>query len=136
MRLADIRLVVDHPRIVAAVSELLADEVCLSAFVVRAMLSGAQRHLSRPVAPRYEVRAERATVATHMKHVFTAVFERDGAWHVAYCPEIPGANGQGRTQNEARDSLRSAIELILEDRLEDGLRGLPEDAIRETVILE
>ena len=84
----------------------------------------------------YEVRAERATVATHMKHVFTAVFERDGEWHVAYCPEIPGANGQGRTQNEARDSLRSAIELILEDRLEDGLRGLPEDAIRETVILE
>ena len=32
VRLADIRLVVDHPRIVAAVSELLADEVCLSAF--------------------------------------------------------------------------------------------------------
>ena len=84
----------------------------------------------------YEVRTERATVATHMKHVFTAVFERDGEWHIAYCPEIPGANGQGRTQNEARDSLRGAIELILEDRLEDGLRGLPEDAIRETVILE
>ena len=71
-----------------------------------------------------------------MKHVFTAVFERDGEWHIAYCPEIPGANGQGGTQDEARDSLRSAIELILEDRLEDGLRGLPEDAIRETVILE
>ena len=84
----------------------------------------------------YEVRAKRATVATHMKHVFTAVFERDGEWHIAYCLEIPGANGQGRTQNEARNSLRSAIELILEDRLEDGLRGLPEDAIRETVILE
>ena len=84
----------------------------------------------------YEVRAERTTVATHMKHVFTAVFERDGEWHIAYCPEIPGANGQGKTHDEARDSLRSAIELILEDRLEDGLRGLPEDAIRETVTLE
>jgi hypothetical protein len=34
VRLADIRLVVDHPRILAAVSELLADEVCLSAFDV------------------------------------------------------------------------------------------------------
>ncbi len=26
---------------------------------------------------------------------FTAVFERDGEWVIAYCPEIPGANGRG-----------------------------------------
>jgi predicted RNase H-like HicB family nuclease len=58
-----------------------------------------------------------------MHNAFTAVFERDGEWFVAYCPEIPGANGQGRTKDEARASLTAAISLILEDRREDGLRA-------------
>ncbi len=71
-----------------------------------------------------------------MKHEFTAVFERSGDWYIAYCPEVPGANGQGHTKEEARKSLVEAIELILEDRREDGLRGLPEGAERETVTLE
>jgi predicted RNase H-like HicB family nuclease len=70
-----------------------------------------------------------------MHNEFTAVFERDGDWVVAYCPEIPGANGQGRTKEEARTSLAAAIALILEDRREDGLRGVPPDAERETVIV-
>ena len=50
---------------------------------------------------------------------FTAVFERDGAWRIAYCPEIPDATGQGRTKEEAR-SLLDAIALILADRRDDG----------------
>jgi predicted RNase H-like HicB family nuclease len=70
-----------------------------------------------------------------MHNEFTAVFERDGDWVVAYCPEIPGANGQGRTKEEARTSLAAAIALVLEDRREDGLRGVPPDAERETVIV-
>ncbi len=71
-----------------------------------------------------------------MHNEFTAVFERDGEWYIAYCPEIPGANGQGRTKDEARRSLTDAITLILEDRRQDGLRGVPPDAERETVILK
>lgn len=71
-----------------------------------------------------------------MRHEFTAVYERDGEWVIAYCPEVPGANGQGRTKAEARDSLAEAIALILEDRREDGLRGLPADAERETITVE
>ena len=71
-----------------------------------------------------------------MHNEFTALIERDGDWFVAYCPEIPGANGQGRTSEEARESLAAAIALILEDRREDALRGLPEDAERETVVVE
>ena len=71
-----------------------------------------------------------------MRNEFTAVFERDGAWYVAWCPEIPGANGQGRTKEEARRSLLDAIGLILADRRDDGLRGVPADAERETVVLE
>jgi predicted RNase H-like HicB family nuclease len=71
-----------------------------------------------------------------MHNEFTAVFERDGEWYVAYCPEIPGANGQGRTKEEARQNLAEAIALILEDRREEGLRGVPPNAERETVILK
>jgi predicted RNase H-like HicB family nuclease len=71
-----------------------------------------------------------------MRNEFTAVVERDGEWMVAYCPEIPGANGQGKTKEEAIESLSAAIALILEDRREDGLRGLPPDAVRETVTVK
>jgi predicted RNase H-like HicB family nuclease len=51
-----------------------------------------------------------------MHNEFTAVFERDGEWIIGYCPEIPGANGQGRTREDARENLRQAIALILQDR--------------------
>ena len=68
-----------------------------------------------------------------MPNEFNAIIERDGEWFIAYCPEIPGANGQGRTKEESLESLSDAITLILEDRREDALRGLPEDAIREVV---
>ena len=68
-----------------------------------------------------------------MTNEFTAIIEQDGDWYVAYCPEIPGANGQGRSKDEARENLAEAIALILQDRREDGLRGVPPDAIRETV---
>ena len=70
-----------------------------------------------------------------MHNEFTAIIERDVEWYVAYCPEIPGANGQGRTKEEARQNLADAIALILEDRREDALRGIPPDAVRETVTL-
>jgi predicted RNase H-like HicB family nuclease len=68
-----------------------------------------------------------------MRNEFTAVVEQDEGWFIAYSPEVPGANGQGRTKDESLKSLAAAIELILEDRREDGLRGVPSTAIRETV---
>ena len=71
-----------------------------------------------------------------MRNEFTAIIEQDGDWFIAYCPEIPGANGQGRTKTEARKSLCDAIHLILEDRRQDALRGLPPDAEHETVTVE
>ena len=70
-----------------------------------------------------------------MRHEFTAIIERDGKWFVGYCPEVPGANGQGLTQEECRQNLTEAVSLILEDRLQDGLRGIPEDAIREVLTI-
>jgi predicted RNase H-like HicB family nuclease len=71
-----------------------------------------------------------------MRNEFTSVIEEDGEWFIGYCPEIPGANGQGRTVEECRANLAEAIALILKDRREDGLRGAPPDAIRETVIVQ
>jgi len=74
--------------------------------------------------------------ALSMHNEFTAIVERDGKWFVAYCPEIPGANGQGTTKEECLLNLRDAIELILEDRRQDGLRGIPQDAERVVVNVE
>jgi len=71
-----------------------------------------------------------------MKAEFTAIIEpapEGGYW--AICPEISGANGQGDTIKEAKDNLRQAIKLILEDRREDILRGLPEDVIRDKIVV-
>ena len=51
-----------------------------------------------------------------MHNEFTAIIETDGQWYIAYCPEIPGANGHGKTKDEARASLAQAISLILQDR--------------------
>jgi predicted RNase H-like HicB family nuclease len=60
-----------------------------------------------------------------MENEFTAIIERDGKWYIGYCPEIPGANGQGRTIAACRKSLAEAIALILDERREDALRGVP-----------
>ena len=70
-------------------------------------------------------------MAVRMK--FTAVIERDGAWFLASCPEIPGANGQGSSPAEAKGSLVAAVALIRQDGREDALRGLPPDAVQEIV---
>lgn len=75
-----------------------------------------------------------AGIVSRMKGEFTAIVEEapeGGYW--AICPELPGANGQGETVDEAKSSLREAIRLIFEDRLADARRGLPEDAIQTVV---
>lgn len=62
--------------------------------------------------------------------------QQDGEWYITYYREVPGANGQGRSKDEARENLAEAIGLILEDRREEALRGVPEEAMRETVVVE
>jgi predicted RNase H-like HicB family nuclease len=49
-----------------------------------------------------------------MENSFTAVFDRDGEWWIAYVEELPGANTQGQTLDEARENLKEAVSLILE----------------------
>ncbi len=69
-----------------------------------------------------------------MKGEFTAVIEpADEGGYWAICPEVPGANGQGETIDEVKEDLAEAIRLIMKDRLEDSIRGLSDDSIRDTV---
>lgn len=71
-----------------------------------------------------------------MKAELTAIIEaapEGGYW--AICPEVPGANGQGETIEETKQSLIEAIKLIFEDRRMDILRGLPDDAIQEKILV-
>ena len=70
-----------------------------------------------------------------MRNEFTAIVEQDGPWYVAYCAEVPGANGQGKTREECLTNLREAIALILEHRREDSLRSMPSDAKQELVVV-
>ena len=70
-----------------------------------------------------------------MHNEFTAIIERDGDWYIAYCAEIPGANGQGKTKKACLKNLSEAIELILEDQRQDCLRGIPSNAVSETVAI-
>ncbi len=48
-----------------------------------------------------------------MEH-FTAVFEQAGDWWIGYVEELPGANTQGRTLDEARENLKEAVQLVFE----------------------
>ncbi len=71
-----------------------------------------------------------------MKSEFTAIIEpapEGGYW--AVCPEVPGANGQGDSVEETKQNLIEAIQFILEDRRSDFLRGLPDDAIQEKILV-
>ena len=70
-----------------------------------------------------------------MRNEFTAIVEQDGPWFVAFCAEVPGANGQGKTHEECLANLREAISLILEHRREESMRALPPEAKREAVIV-
>jgi len=48
-----------------------------------------------------------------MENRFTAVFQKEGEWWIGYIEELPGANTQGRTLEEARENLKEAVALII-----------------------
>jgi predicted RNase H-like HicB family nuclease len=49
-----------------------------------------------------------------MKYQFTTIIIKEGKWYVAKCAEL-GVVSQGRTEKEAEDNLKEAVELYLED---------------------
>lgn len=65
---------------------------------------------------------------------YTAVFEQDGKWWIGDVEELPGANTQGATLEEAREILKGAIALIIEANRESAPReSAGKTVIRETV---
>jgi predicted RNase H-like HicB family nuclease len=51
-----------------------------------------------------------------MKKRLTCVIKKCDRWYVAYVPEIPGVNTQGRTLAEVRANLKEALTLIAETK--------------------
>jgi predicted RNase H-like HicB family nuclease len=59
---------------------------------------------------------------------FHAVFEdAGGGWVYVHVPELPEVHSQGKDLDEAREMVRDAIELVLEDRRARG-EPIPEPA--------
>jgi predicted RNase H-like HicB family nuclease len=68
---------------------------------------------------------------------FTAVFEpQPSGWIVAYVAEIPGANTQGRTLDEARANLAEAVRLLLECQRDQALAEAGANASLERIQVE
>ncbi len=71
-----------------------------------------------------------------MENRFTAVFERTDKWWIAYVEELPGANTQGATLEEARENLKGAVVLVLEANRELAERRLSgKEVVREDLVV-
>jgi predicted RNase H-like HicB family nuclease len=53
----------------------------------------------------------------------TPEIHKDGDWYVAFCPEVPEANGQGRTPEESVQSLKDGVLSIMQDRRADAAKN-------------
>ena len=68
---------------------------------------------------------------------FTAVYQKVPEGFIGYVEELPGANTQGATLEEARNNLREAVELVLEaNRQLAREASVNDDVIREPLALE
>jgi predicted RNase H-like HicB family nuclease len=70
-----------------------------------------------------------------MKQEFTAILERGEKHLIASCPELPEANGQGKTRTAALRDLAVSIQSVLEYRRQEALSHSSPDAERTTVIV-
>jgi predicted RNase H-like HicB family nuclease len=70
-----------------------------------------------------------------MEIIWTAIYRRVPEGYIGFVEELPGANTQGATLEEARSNLREAIDLILEANrtlAEESIKG--EEIIREQIL--
>ncbi len=65
-----------------------------------------------------------------MKEQLTAVFQQVPEGYVAFVEELPGANTQGDTLDEARANLQDAVHLVLESN-----RALAEESLRNKIVI-
>ena len=72
-----------------------------------------------------------------MELKLTAVFQKVPEGYIAFIEELPGANTQGETLEEARENLKEAIELVLEANRTLAEEEMTENEyIRETLMLK
>ncbi|MDP4221276.1 MAG: type II toxin-antitoxin system HicB family antitoxin [Bacteroidota bacterium] len=64
-----------------------------------------------------------------MHTTLTAVFRQRGDWYIGYVEELPGANVQEHTLDEARESLKEAVTLIIESNRAFGREELNGDPV-------
>jgi len=65
-----------------------------------------------------------------MKEQLTAVFQKVPEGYIAFVEELPGANAQGDTLEEARSNLQEAVQLVLETN-----RALVEETLRDKPVI-
>jgi predicted RNase H-like HicB family nuclease len=71
-----------------------------------------------------------------MRNEFSAIIEpTDDGWYWARSPEVPGANGQGRTEAEAEEDLKSSIEMLLEYLRDESENWIASGSRRSTVVV-
>lgn len=71
-----------------------------------------------------------------MENRFTAVFQKGGGWWIGFVEELPGANTQGRTLEEARENLKEAVALVIEANRQLAERELEgKEVIREEFLI-
>jgi predicted RNase H-like HicB family nuclease len=70
-----------------------------------------------------------------MKPEYTAVVVKDGDWYVAWCPEIKGANGQGKTRTACLKDLAASVETMLAYYRAEALKSAPPDAEHTSLAL-
>jgi len=67
---------------------------------------------------------------------FTAIYEEaEEGGYIAYVAELPGANTQGETLEEARENLKEATSLLLECYREEAEKNLSGSATKEELVL-
>ena len=70
-----------------------------------------------------------------MTLTLTKIFQKVPEGYIAFVEELPGANTQAETLDEARNNLEEAIQLVLEANrflAEEQLQG--QDIIRESIV--
>ncbi len=71
-----------------------------------------------------------------MTNTFIAIFEQDGPWWIGSVEELPGANSQGATLDEARENLKEAIHMILEENREQSRQEIADrPVLRESMTI-
>ena len=102
----------------------------------RAMVSVSRSEAHRACHHADLKRTDQVNRARKPRGIFTAIIEPTDDWFIARCPEVPSANGQGRTRDEVLENLADSIDLALLDRRAEGLSRASADAEIATVTVQ